>query len=91
MGVKQGENLSLLLFICFIKYIYIYDNIANNASDTFSIDDLQTFLLLFDDDTVLFSYSKEGLQNLVNQMSNYCYDWGITFKCDCCNSLYKWK
>ena len=75
MGVKQGENLSPLLFICFINDLY--DNIKNNTFDTFSIDDLQIFLLLFADDTVLFSYSKEGLQNLVNQMYKYCNDWGI--------------
>ena len=54
-------------------FFYLYDlsmiymtilRIMPSKFDTFSIDDLHIFLLLFADDTVLFSHSKEGLQNL---------------------------
>ena len=75
MGVKQGESLSPLLFILFINDMS--ESLSNGTFDTVTIDELQIFLLLFADDTVLFSYFKEGLQSLLNQLCNYCNKWGI--------------
>ena len=76
MGVKQGESLSPLLFIIFINDMS--DALVNGTFDNVTIDEIQIFLLLFADDTVLFSYSKEGLQVLLNQLNTYCLKWGIT-------------
>ena len=75
MGVKQGEPLSPFLFICFINDMYTF--IKDGSFDVVNIDDLQLLLLLFADDTVLFCYSKEGLQFQLNQLYTYCYNWGI--------------
>ena len=58
MGVKQGEPLSPLMFIFFLNDIS--SAINNNHIDAISLDEKQIFMLLFADDTVIFSYSKEG-------------------------------
>ena len=72
MGVKQGEPLSPFLFICFINDMYTF--IKDGSFDTVNIDELQLLLLLFADDIVLFSYSKEGLQFQLNHLYTYCYN-----------------
>ena len=76
LGVKQGETLSPLLFIMFINDMstQLYDDHA----DVISLNELQIFLLLFADDTVLFSYSANGLQTLLNKLHVYCSKWDIT-------------
>ena len=38
--------------------------------------------MLFADDTVLFSYTKPGLQILLNKLHAYCNEWGIIVKTD---------
>ena len=76
MCMKQGEPLSPFLFICFINDMYAF--IKDGSFDTVNIDELQLLLLLFADDTVLFSYSKEGLQFQLNQLNTYFSNWGIT-------------
>ena len=40
------------------------------------------FLLLFDDDTVLFSETPEGLQLLLDKLCGYCCKWCITVNAD---------
>jgi hypothetical protein len=47
-------------------------------ADLVTIDHMQIFMLLFADDTVLFSYSLSGLQALLNKLHNYCVKWNIT-------------
>ena len=76
MGVKQGEPMSPFLFICFINDIYTF--IKDGSFDIVNIDELHLLILLFADDTVLFSYSKEGLQFQLNQLYTCCSNWTIT-------------
>ena len=76
MGVKQGEPLSPLLFILFVNDMNSYLN--DLSGDVFTLDQLQIFLLLFADDTAIFAYSKERLQQLLNKLHCYCKEWGIT-------------
>ena len=80
MGVKQGEPLSPLLFVFFVNDMY--KSFQGDDNDIFTLDEIQIFLLLFADDTVLFSYTKEGLQRLLNNMFSYCTQWGITVNTD---------
>jgi len=56
----------------------MYTFIKDGSFDVVNIDELQLLLLLFADDTVLLSYSKEGLQFQLNQLFTYCSNWGIT-------------
>ena len=43
---------------------------------------MQIFRLLLADDTVIFSYSKEGLHILLNNLHDYCTKWGISVSID---------
>ena len=47
-----------------------------------TLNELQIFLLLFADDTVLFSETPEGLQLLLDKLHTYCSKWGITVNVD---------
>ena len=60
MGVKQGEPLSPLLFIFFIDDLT--KSLKDVTQDYITLNDLQIYLLLLADDTVLFSETSEGLQ-----------------------------
>jgi hypothetical protein len=62
----RGTTLTFVFFIFFVNDMYEKFQIDN--VDTFSFDDIQIFLLLIADDTVLFSGSKEGLQCLLNKL-----------------------
>ncbi|MCG8046840.1 MAG: reverse transcriptase family protein, partial [Candidatus Thiodiazotropha endolucinida] len=80
MGVKQGEPLSPLLFIIFINDMATY--LHDDNIDLISLDEFQIYLLLFADDTVLFSRTPEGLQILLNKLNEYCRNWGISVNVD---------
>ena len=69
-GVKQGEPLSPLLSIFFVNDMY--DSLYNVSVESICIEEISIFLLLFADDTVLFSYTKEGLQSLLYKLHRYC-------------------
>ena len=47
-----------------------------------SIDELQIYIVMFADGTVLFSYTKPGLQILLNKLHTCCNEWGITVNTD---------
>ena len=66
IDVKQGEPLSPLLFLFFLNDMSSY--LQTDSLVYLSIDELQIYMLLFADDTVLFSYTKPGLQILFNKL-----------------------
>ena len=80
MGVKQGEPLSPLLFLFFINDMEDY--LKSDNYDIVTIDEILMFILLFADDTVLFSYSENGLQHLLDKLHQYYDMWGITVNID---------
>ena len=47
-------------------------------NDGIAIYQLQLYLLLFTDDAVLFSETREFLQNQLNNMETYCKTWNLT-------------
>jgi len=62
---EQGEPLSPLLFLFFLNDMSSY--LQTDSLVYLSIDELQIYILLFADDTVLFSYTKPGLQIHLNK------------------------
>ena len=83
IGVRQGENLSPLLFSIFLNDLESfmaskYDGLimANNTITDCFEDELivyiKLFLLLYADDTVILSESPKELQKALNGMYEYC-------------------
>ena len=84
-GVRQGENLSPLLFALYIRdletyllskgnnYIDFKDDAANNL--------VKLFILLYADDTIILFNTAAGLQKSLNDLKNYCTEWRLRVNC----------
>ncbi len=75
-GVCQGESLSPFLFSMFLNDINSY--MREDPSVGLSFYQIYLVLLLFADDMVLFSESRQGLQQGLNRLHDYCVYWGLT-------------
>ena len=85
IGVRQGENLSPLLFNLFLNDLedfLINNNVTGIECREHQLDDtlmvyLEMFILLYADDTVILSDTPEGLQNALSIYSEYCNLWKL--------------
>ena len=90
VGVRQGENLSPLLFAIFLndfeysisrKYKGLND-LATDINHYLSDGDVEHFLrifaLLYADDTIVLAESPEQLQLALNAVHEYCENWDLT-------------
>ena len=80
-GVRQGENLSPFLFAIFINDIE--QHLIQYGCNPINVlnPDMQIFLkllvIMYADDTVLFSDTEEGLQKCLNGLKAYCDKWKL--------------
>ena len=88
-GVRQGENLSPLLFAIFVndlqkhiseKYggLEFISKLNEQLGDHAINDLLKLYLLLYADDTVILAESPEQLQNALDGLLEYCNRWKLT-------------
>ena len=74
-GVKQGDNLSPLLFNLFINDIIDQFNTTDCSPP--SLIESKVGSLLYADDLVIMSTSIEGLQISMQKLHNYCTKWKL--------------
>ena len=75
IGVKQGGVLSPQFFKLFLADL---PSIFDNTCDPVSLNKKILHCLMYADDLILLSKSKEGLQNCINKLSDYCKRWNLT-------------
>ena len=83
-GLREGENLSPLLFSLYVNDIssFLQEVNCEGVSLTTKIEDelvvyLKVLLLMYADDTVIFSHNKKELQKSLNIYSRYCSIWKL--------------
>ena len=82
-GVRQGENLSHVLFSLYLNDLseYLLSNHQSSITVMGNYDNLEMYLriivLLYADDTVIVSGSDKDLQNALDDFNNYCQEWKL--------------
>ena len=74
-GVKQGDNLSPLLFNIYVNDLP--EEIEKGSTHPVKLNMKNINSLMWADDIVLMSETKEGLQNCLNNLNTYCQKWKL--------------
>ena len=79
-GVRQGDGLSPLLFNVYINDIdQIFDE---STSNPVVLESTKLNCLIYADDLLLLSESKEGLQSCLDSLQVYCDRWKLKINID---------
>ena len=80
-GVRQGENLSPMLFALYVNDIE--DSLLGNHCNYLLFDDefldlhLNLLVMMYADDTVILANSEEQMQNILKALELYCEQWKL--------------
>ena len=74
VGVRQGDNLSPNLFNLFVNDL---PNIFDNECMPVSLNTSKINCLMYADDVILLSETRDGLQNSLSMLEKYCSKWGL--------------
>jgi hypothetical protein len=81
-GVRQGENLYHFLFSIFLNDLFLsiwgipLENIRDKLESELRVY-YKLFVILYADDTVILSESKDGLQKALDIVESYCEIWKL--------------
>ena len=100
IGIRQGENLSPILFSLFLNDMKTYlddentglESLAEEAKNLNMSDQvidcfLKLFILLYADDSVIFSETPENLQLLLTRSKHYCDKWKLKLNAKKCKII----
>ena len=87
-GVRQGENLSPVLFSLYLNDLENYLKHNSSASIVVDCNDEDFFVfmklgvLLYADDTIIIAQSEQDLQFSLNRFNEYCQTWKLSVNLD---------